>query len=36
VSESIADKIKDIKIYSNIIGSDHCPIGLEIDFESTP
>lgn len=31
VSESLIDKIKDVKIYSDILGSDHCPIGLEID-----
>jgi exodeoxyribonuclease-3 len=34
VSKSITDKIKDVKIYGDIMGSDHCPIGLEIDFES--
>jgi exodeoxyribonuclease-3 len=32
VSKSIADKVKDVKIYSDIMGSDHCPLGLEIDF----
>ncbi|WP_047416418.1 exodeoxyribonuclease III [Cellulophaga sp. Hel_I_12] len=32
VSKSIADKVKDAKIYSTIMGSDHCPIGLEVDF----
>lgn len=31
VSDSLLDKIKDVKIYSDILGSDHCPIGLEID-----
>ena len=30
VSERIKDKIKDSIIYSDILGSDHCPIGLEI------
>ncbi len=30
VSEDIKDKIKDAYIYSDIIGSDHCPVGLEI------
>lgn len=30
VSDSLIDKIKDVKIYSDILGSDHCPIGLEI------
>ena len=32
VSESIKDKIKEANIYQEIMGSDHCPIGLEIDF----
>ena len=31
VSKSIEDKIKDSHIYSNVMGSDHCPVGLEID-----
>lgn len=35
VSKAIADQVKEVKIYSDIMGSDHCPIGLEIDFEST-
>ena len=32
VSESIAAKIVDSKIYSEIFGSDHCPVELEIDL----
>ena len=32
VSESIADKINEAKIHSEIMGSDHCPISLEIDL----
>ena len=32
VSDSIKDKIKDVKIYSEILGSDHCPVGLDIDL----
>ena len=32
ISGSIKDKIKDAKIYPEIIGSDHCPVGLEIDI----
>ncbi len=32
-SKSLKDKIKDAKIYSNIMGSDHCPVGLEIEME---
>ncbi len=31
VSNEIKEKIKDALIYSNIQGSDHCPVGLEID-----
>ena len=32
VSDSIKDKIKEANIYREIMVSDHCPIGLEIDF----
>ena len=31
VSDSIKDKIKGSYIYSEIMGSDHCPVGLDID-----
>ncbi len=31
-SKSLKSKIKDAKIYSNIGGSDHCPVGLEIEI----
>ncbi len=30
VSEKIKDDIKDAYIYNEILGSDHCPVGLEI------
>jgi len=30
VSERIKDKIKDAKIHSDVFGSDHCPVELEI------
>ena len=30
VSGSIKDKIEDAKIHSDILGSDHCPIELDI------
>lgn len=33
VSEEIKDKIKDAHIYKEIMGSDHCPVGLEIQME---
>ena len=32
VSDNIKDKIKEAKIYPEIMGSDHCPVGLEIDL----
>ena len=32
VSSSIADKIQAAPIYTDILGSDHCPVGLEIDL----
>ena len=31
VSNDIKEEIEDAKIYADIIGSDHCPIGLEIE-----
>ena len=32
VSNNINKKIKEAKIYDEILGSDHCPVGLEIDI----
>lgn len=32
VSDRIADKIKEAKIHTDIMGSDHCPVSLEIEF----
>ena len=32
VSSRIADKITATPIYSDVMGSDHCPVGLEISF----
>lgn len=32
VSDRIADKIIATPIYSDILGSDHCPVGLELDL----
>ncbi|MCM4167149.1 Exodeoxyribonuclease [Arenibacter antarcticus] len=32
VSKSLKEKIKSVKIYGEILGSDHCPVGLEIDL----
>ncbi len=33
VSDSIKDKIIDSVIYKDVLGSDHCPIGLEIELK---
>ena len=30
VSNNIKEKIKEASIYSEVMGSDHCPVGLEI------
>ena len=32
VSKSIEDKIKESYIYSDIMGSDHCPVGIDIEI----
>ena len=32
VSESLKDKLKDAKIHTEVFGSDHCPVELEIDL----
>ncbi len=32
VSENIKNALKDSKIFPEILGSDHCPIGLELEF----
>ena len=32
VSDNIKDKIKEVNIYKEVMGSDHCPIGLDIDL----
>lgn len=31
-SDRIADRVKDSIIYTDIMGSDHCPVGIEIDL----
>ena len=31
VSNNIVDKVSNAKIYTDVYGSDHCPIGIEID-----
>ena len=33
VSDSLKDKIEEANIYQDIMGSDHCPIGLEINIK---
>ncbi len=30
VSDSLEERIKESKIYSEVLGSDHCPVGLEL------
>jgi len=32
VSESIIDKVKDAMVYDQYLGSDHCPVGLTVEF----
>ncbi|HHW07256.1 MAG TPA: exodeoxyribonuclease III [Clostridia bacterium] len=32
VSEKIKDRIQDAQIHSQVLGSDHCPVALEIDL----
>lgn len=32
VSERIKEQMKDALIYKEVMGSDHCPVGLEIDI----
>ena len=32
VSNSIKENIKESTIYSDIMGSDHCPVGIEIEI----
>lgn len=32
VSSNIQEKIKDAYIYPEIMGSDHCPVGLKINI----
>lgn len=32
ISNSLRDKLKDSVIYTDVLGSDHCPIGIEIDL----
>ena len=31
-SKSIENKVQQATIYSDIMGSDHCPVGLEINL----
>lgn len=34
VSEHWIEKVKDAMIYNQYLGSDHCPVGMDIDLES--
>lgn len=31
-SDSLRDKVKDAKIHTDIMGSDHCPVELDLDI----
>ena len=32
LSQSLKNNLEDSFIYSDVLGSDHCPIGIKIDF----
>ncbi|MDD2505004.1 MAG: exodeoxyribonuclease III, partial [Bacilli bacterium] len=32
ISEILKDKLKNSIIYDQVLGSDHCPVGIEIDL----
>ena len=32
ISDNLKNNLKDAMIYKNILGSDHCPIGIEINI----
>jgi exodeoxyribonuclease-3 len=32
VSENLRENVKSASIYPEIMGSDHCPVGLELEF----
>ena len=32
VSDRIMDKVKDSFIMTDVMGSDHCPVGIDIDI----
>ena len=32
VSDALKDKVKEADIHTQILGSDHCPVSLEIEF----
>lgn len=33
VSESIINKVKEPRIYTEVLGSDHCPVGINLDLD---
>lgn len=33
VSEDLKDRLKDAKIHTDVFGSDHCPVELDIELE---
>gem|GEM_PF-5207991 len=32
VSNNISDKVKDSKIYPDVMGSDHCPVSIKLEI----
>jgi exodeoxyribonuclease III len=32
VSENLRENVRSASIYKEILGSDHCPVGLELEF----
>ena len=32
ISDRLRDKLKDAVIHTDIFGSDHCPVSVEMDF----
>jgi len=32
VSESLKENVKSAGVYQNVLGSDHCPVGIELEF----
>jgi exodeoxyribonuclease-3 len=35
-SRRLADRVRDSVIYADVLGSDHCPVGLDMDLRTDP